>query len=86
MSICLDCYMLLTQLLKGISLSVEQFNTLLRIIPSIAAAAAIEGATIEGFKPAATDNGEEDNESAPRRVKPKPEKANIEATSDEDEG
>lgn len=77
----------LTQILKGISLSVEQFNTLLRIMPSIAAAAAKEGAIIEGFEPAATDNGEEESEPVTRRVKPKPkpEKANIEATSDEDE-
>lgn len=56
----------------------EQFNALLRTIPSIAAALVKEGETVEGI-------GGEQITSEPKRVKPKPAKSNIEATSDEDE-
>ena len=65
----------------------EQFNTLLKIIPAINAALIKEGETVEGFgvEPMAVDS-EEAVTSEPKRVKSKPVKSNIEATSDEDEG
>jgi hypothetical protein len=73
--------------LQGISLSVEQFNTLLKIIPSITAALIKEGENVEGFgaEPMAMDSDEQAVASEPKRVKLKPAKSNIEATSDEDE-
>jgi hypothetical protein len=66
---------------------VEQFNALVKIIPSITAALIKEGETVEGFgvEPMAMDSDEEVVASEPKRVKPKPGKSNIEATSDEDE-
>lgn len=65
----------------------EQFNALLKIIPSITAALIKEGETVEGFgaEPMAMDSDEEAIALEPKRVKPKPAKSNIEATSDEDE-
>jgi hypothetical protein len=66
---------------------VEQFNALLKIIPSITAALIKEGETVEGFgaEPMAMDSDEKAIALEPKRVKPKPAKSNIEATSDEDE-
>jgi hypothetical protein len=65
----------------------EQFNALLKIIPAINAALIKEGETVEWFgaEPMAVDSDEEAVASEPKRVKPKPAKSNIEATSDEDE-
>lgn len=65
----------------------EQFNALLKIIPSITAVLIKEGETVEGFgaEPMAMDSDVEAVASEPKRVKPKPTKSNIEATSDEDE-
>lgn len=73
--------------LKGISLSVEQYKALLRVVPFINAALIKEGETIEGLgaEPMALDSDEVAVASEPKRVKPKPAKSNIEATSDEDE-
>jgi len=66
---------------------VEQFNALLKIIPSIAATLIKEGETVEGFgvEPMAMDSDDEAIASEHKRVKPKLAKSNIEATSDEDE-
>jgi hypothetical protein len=66
---------------------VEQFNALLRVIPSITAALIKEGEAVEGLgaEPIAMDSDEEGVASEPKRVKPKLAKSNIEATSDEDE-
>lgn len=65
----------------------EQYNALLRVIPSINAALTKEGETVEWLEaePMAMDSDEEAVASEPKRVKPKPAKSNIEATSDEDE-
>jgi hypothetical protein len=66
---------------------VEQFNVLLKIIPSITAALIKEGETVEGFgvEPMAVDSDKEAVASEPKRVKAKRTKSNIEATSDEEE-
>lgn len=63
----------------------DQFNALLRAIPSISAALLEEGETVEGIGGELMDTGAEPMVSAPEKVKRKPAKANIEATSDEDE-
>ncbi|CAM1501095.1 Fc.00g102570.m01.CDS01 [Cosmosporella sp. VM-42] len=68
---------------KGISLSVDQYNALVKSIPGINAALREQGQSIE--------EPEEDTSTAlvltkkPKKDKVRPEKANIEATSDEDE-
>jgi hypothetical protein len=66
---------------------VEQYNALLRVIPSINTALNKAGQNVEGFaaEPMEMDKDKETTASEPRRVKPKPTKSNIEATSDEDE-
>jgi len=66
---------------------VEQYNALLRVIPSINAALTKEGETVEGLgvELMAMDRDDEVVAPEPKRVKTKPAKSNIEATSDEDE-
>ena len=65
----------------------EQYNALLRVIPSINAALVKEGETVEELEaePMTMDRDEEAAASEIKRVKPKLAKSNIEATSDEDE-
>ena len=65
----------------------EQYNALLRVIPSINTALVKEGETVEELRtePMTMDGDEEAAASETKRVKPKPAKSNIEATSDEDE-
>ncbi|KAF4470660.1 rna polymerase ii transcriptional coactivator [Fusarium albosuccineum] len=68
---------------KGISLSIEQYNLLLKAIPAINATLRKDGHNIE--------YAEDVSEAAPapaakpKKEKKKPSKANIEATSDEEE-
>lgn len=71
--------------MQGISLSVEQFNALLRAIPSITAALVREGETVESIDGESMDNSGRPIAPQLKRVKPKSTKSNIEATSDEDE-
>ncbi|KAM4065508.1 transcriptional coactivator p15 (PC4) domain-containing protein [Hirsutella rhossiliensis] len=68
---------------KGISLSVEQYSALLRAAPAISATLRDMGQTVGDV--------EDTGAAAPaknrvKKEKTKPAKANIEATSDEDEG
>jgi hypothetical protein len=64
---------------------VDQFNALLRAIPSISAALVKEGEPVENIGGGLMNTGAVMMASAAKRVKPKPAKANIEATSDEGE-
>ena len=66
----------------------EQYNALLRVIPSINATLIKEGETVEGLgvELMAMDRDDEGVPPEPKSVKTKPAKSNIEATSsDEDE-
>ncbi|POR31848.1 Putative RNA polymerase II transcriptional coactivator [Tolypocladium paradoxum] len=69
---------------KGISLSIEQYAALLKAVPAINATLRAMGQAVDG--------GDETDDTAvattvkPKEEKSKPSKANIEATSDEDEG
>lgn len=73
--------------MQGISLSVEQFKALLNIIPSITVALGKEGEDIDipeiGVR--LEDKSGFEVGSVFKKTKSKPEKSNIEATSDEDE-
>ena len=73
--------------MQGISLSVEQFKALLDIIPSIIAALGKEGGDISIPETGALPEDKSALEVASvfKKTKSKPEKSNIEATSDEDE-
>ena len=66
---------------KGISLTVDQYKALLVAVPHINASLQEKGIDISGEAP--DDKGEK--ETKPKISKPKKEKANIEATSDEEE-
>ncbi|OAA62535.1 RNA polymerase 2 transcriptional [Niveomyces insectorum RCEF 264] len=74
---------------KGISLSLEQYKTLLRAIPQINAALRDDGVAMDdvddevGGGAADDDNARAESSTKPRKA---PKKANHEATSDEDEG
>jgi hypothetical protein len=72
---------------QGISLSVEQFKALLNIIPSITAALGKEGEDIDVPETGVLLEDKSGLEVGPvfKKTKSKPEKSNIEATSDEDE-
>ena len=73
--------------MQGISLSVEQFKALLNIIPSITAALGKEGEDIDVPEAGVQLDDKSSLEVGPvsKKKKAKPEKSNIEATSDEDE-
>lgn len=69
---------------KGISLTVDQYMALLRSIPEINANLRNRG--VEVNVSAAADTEESEAETKPqKRVKAKPEKSNIETTSEEDD-
>lgn len=65
-------------------MSVEQYSALLSIIPEINAELANKGVSIGRENKGSAGGGEQPALVAAKRVKSKP-KANIEATSDEDE-
>lgn len=65
---------------QGISLSVDQYAALLKAVPAINAALRDLGHTVEDDVQGAAD------QVRVAKDKAKPPKANIEATSDEDEG
>jgi len=70
---------------KGISLTVDQYNNLLRAIPEINAKLAHMGENVHGFSGQTQESGDEDELPVAKKVKAKSEKSNIEATSDENE-
>lgn len=71
----------LTQVPQGISLSLEQYNELLAIIPAINDALSKAGHEVGQVRASAAAP-----EKRAPKPKPPPRKSNIEQTSDEDEG
>jgi hypothetical protein len=71
--------------LQGISLNVEQYKALVKAIPSINATLIKKGEDIEGSAIQDKNDGAQDTGEAPKKRKAKPKKANIDATSDEDD-
>jgi len=70
---------------KGISLTIEQYKALLRAIPQVNANLRKMGIEVEA-EAAGVEDSEADEATQPaKRVKAKKSKANIEATSDEEE-
>ncbi|PNY26801.1 RNA polymerase II transcriptional coactivator [Tolypocladium capitatum] len=69
---------------KGISLSIEQYTALLKAVPAINATLREVGQAVDGVNE--TDETAVATTVRPRKEKSRPSKANIEATSDEDEG
>ncbi|PHH90778.1 hypothetical protein CDD83_2669 [Cordyceps sp. RAO-2017] len=69
---------------KGISLSVEQYGALLRAVPAINASLRAMGQSVDDVQVTGDDAAAA--AAKPKQAKSKPSKANIEATSDEDEG
>jgi len=70
---------------KGISLTIDQYKAFLKAIPDINASLRELG--VEDTDLTDYEGNESGAESARKReIKVKPEKSNIEATSDEDEG
>ncbi|KND89676.1 putative RNA polymerase II transcriptional coactivator [Tolypocladium ophioglossoides CBS 100239] len=69
---------------KGISLSIEQYTALLKAVPSINATLREMGQAVDGIDE--TDETAVATTVKPKKEKSRPSKANIEATSDEDEG
>ncbi|GJN70784.1 hypothetical protein PLIIFM63780_002623 [Purpureocillium lilacinum] len=65
---------------KGISLSIEQYTALLKAAPAINEALRAMGQDVAGF-----DGAGVADTVKPKKEKPKPSKANIDATSDEEE-
>ena len=70
--------------MQGISLNVEQYQALVNAVPSINAALIKKGVDIESSTIQEKDR-REDAEGAVKRQKIKSKKANIDATSDEDD-
>lgn len=68
---------------KGISLSLEQYNTLLKAIPAINAELASQGLAVAGAPSGAPASATTNKSTTEDRRKAK--KSNIEATSDEEE-
>lgn len=69
---------------QGISLTVDQYKALLKAIPAINASLKDAGVDVSGY--AVDDEDESDSLVAPKKkTKPRNEKSNIDATSDEDE-
>lgn len=72
-------------LCQGISLSLEQYKALLRVLPELNASLQAEGHSVGSVPPAAA--GEEVAGPSGKSAKEKKStKSNIDATSDEDEG
>ncbi|KAH7326100.1 transcriptional Coactivator p15-domain-containing protein [Stachybotrys elegans] len=69
---------------KGISLSVEQYAALLKCVPSINAALRDKGHSVD--EPEGLDEVPATKKASKKELKSKASRANIEATSDEDEG
>ena len=65
---------------KGISLSIEQYNALLKAVPGINAALGKLGHQVGDLD----ENAAKPPATTPKERKPKPPKANIDATSDEE--
>ncbi|EKD13785.1 uncharacterized protein L3040_005597 [Drepanopeziza brunnea f. sp. 'multigermtubi'] len=69
---------------KGVSLNIEQYKALLKSIPELNAHLKTMGVDVSDSE--IPENGPEENSKLQKRVRAKKqEKANIEATSDEDE-
>jgi len=70
---------------KGISLTIDQYNKLLKAIPHINAKLLEMGENIDGSDGNGQQMDDEDGVSLAKRAKVKSQKSNIEATSDENE-
>jgi hypothetical protein len=69
---------------QGISLTVDQYKALLKAIPAINASLKDAGVDASGY--ALDDEDESDSPAGQKKkTKPRHEKSNIDATSDEDE-
>jgi len=71
--------------LQGISLTLEQYNDLLRAIPGISAALRKAGHQVDDLDADAVPPAPKDTAERKSKPKPKAQRSNIEQTSDEDE-